>query len=148
MSDAATRLLFKRHRNAGSQNLSWPAMGIVGAGPTAGVTLTGGNVQWAAAPYTAVVAANAIATEFWFTGMHWYTANGVTLVNMVEWYNLTLTTIIAQWLMDITAASPNSGSMFVPIPLYMAANTAISARAGGAGNGKTIIVRMHYMVGI
>ncbi len=144
MSDGFSKSLVAMLRNNGAARyLTAPAM--AGAG-IAGVTLTTGNVVWGA--YANFAAANAITTEFWIAGLSVYTGNA-NQVYQLQIYDTTLTTTKASFEADLTAgATPNIPTIHLPIPLYEAANTQIQGRAGGSGNGKTIVARLHYFVGV
>lgn len=120
---------------------SSPAMG--GAG-IAGVTLTAGAGAYGA--YADLVAANAITTEFWVCGLSVYTMDAAQVVQ-IQVRNTTLTSILADFEFNPTAVTVNIGPMFLPMPIYCAANTQVDARLGGAA-AKTINARLIYAIGL
>ena len=149
MADQYTRQAAQTIRGNGSGTgiayRYYPA--LAGAGAT-GVALTvAAGPAWSAV--TAVLAASTITTEFWFCGMAAYTASGAGIFE-VEWYNATISTSndIAEMKFDATATTLNVVPMMCgPYPVYIAANSAVSARVGGTVV-KAINVHMLYALAL
>jgi hypothetical protein len=149
MADQFTRQVAQTVRGIGSGSgiayRYYPA--LAGAGAT-GIALTvGSGPAWSVV--TAVLAASTITTEFWFCGMAAYTVSGAGIFE-VEWYNATISTSvdIAEFKIDVTATSINAVPMMCgPYPIYVAANSAVSARVGGTVV-KSINVHMLYALAL
>jgi hypothetical protein len=149
MADTYTRQVNNTVRGVGSGTgiayRYYPALAGAGA---AGVALTvAGGPAWSAV--TAVLAASTITTEFWFCGMAAYTATGAAIFE-VEWYNATISTAndIAEMKFEVTATTLNLVPMMCgPYPVYIAANSAVSARIGGSV-AKAINVHMLYALAL
>jgi uncharacterized membrane protein len=122
----------------------YPALGGAGASGVALVAAAG--PAWGT--LTAILAASTITTEFWVCGIAAYTATSIGIYE-IQLYNLTLTTYIAEFKFDATATTLNLPPMMVgPYPIYCAANTAISGRAGSSVASKGISVHMLYALGL
>lgn len=149
MADSYTRQANNTIRGFGSGTgpayRYYPALGGAGATGTA-LTVAGGPV-WSAV--TAVLPVSTITAEFWFCGMAAYTASGAGVFE-VEWYNATISTSndIAEFKFEVTAATLNLVPMMCgPYPVYIAANSAVSARIGGTVV-KSINVHMLYALAL
>ncbi len=143
MADQYTRSVFNNVRGLNARLLYWPVLSGAGVG---GVVLTTGNAAWPGA-YQAMIAANDIAVEYWIAGISVYTPNQIQ-VWQLQIGSAAGAALLATFAIDITAATVNIPPMLVPVPIYMAANAAATARAGGAGNAKTINAHIAYMTGL
>jgi hypothetical protein len=129
-------------------NIAYRQYPSTGAG-TGGVSLTTGNAVWGTS--TALLAASTITTDFWFMGGGCYTGNANQVYN-IQFFGAAATAttpIILEFTVDLTAGSTvNVLPVMNIFPIYFQANSALAARAGGAGNAKTINVFMIYATGL
>jgi len=133
--------LFNKANGTSVRYRTSPALG--GAG-VAGVVLTTGAGAWGA--YADLIAAAAIATEFWVCGEGCYTVNGIQNFQF-DVQNTTLTSVLFSWSADLTAVTPNIMPFMTPIPIYCAAGSQIQGRAGGAA-AKTVNAYAIYAIGL
>lgn len=111
--------------------------------PAVGAVVTTGAGAWGA--YKDIIAAAAIAVEFWVVGAYIDTL-GVAQVFEVQVVEAT-PTVLFEFRIHPTAVTPNLG--FIPAgayPIYQLANAQIQARAGGAA-AKVIGVSVLYSTG-
>ena len=111
--------------------------------PAVGAVVTTGIGAWGG--YVNIIAAAAIAVEFWVCGCYINTLGAIQIfeVQVVE----ATPTVLFEFRLDPTAVSANLG--FIPagaFPIYQLANAQIQARAGGAA-AKVIGVSVLYSVG-
>jgi hypothetical protein len=117
---------------------------LAGAGAS-GVTLTAGAGAWGA--YADLVAAGAITTPFFATGLAVYTSDAAQVFEL-QAYNATALQTIGNWLIDVTAVTLNIAPMPIgPFPVFCAGSAQIQGRAGGAA-AKTINVALQYALGL
>ena len=143
MADTLTRAIFNKVGGLNVRYNTWPALG--GAG-VAGIALTAGAGAWGTA--TDVVAAAAIATEFWACGGGQYTT--ATAENIQVYYtNKTISTSVYlfSYSFEVTATTLNTMPFIVQFPIYCAANSNIQA-ALGAPAAKSINVYLVYATGL
>jgi hypothetical protein len=142
MSDQYTRQTVNAVKGQTVRYATWPVLGGAGVG---GVVLTSGAGVWGV--YADVVAAAAIATEFWACGAGHYTGDTVTQYQF-NWQNTTLTTPLFAYSFQVTvAATLNVGPFMVPFPVYCAGGTQVQARLGSTA-AKTVAVYLIYATGL
>jgi hypothetical protein len=141
MADTFARRVFNVMLGQSTRLRTSPALG--GAG-VAGVVLTTGAGAWGA--YADLIAAAAVATEFWVCGEGVYTPNGAQNFQF-DIYNTTLTSTLASWSVDVTAVTVNIPPFMCPLPIYCAGSTQVQGRAGGAA-AKTINAYVIYAIGL
>lgn len=111
--------------------------------PAVGVALTSGVGTWGS--YADIVAANAITVEFFLCGFFINTLGAIQIFE-VQIADST-PTVLSEFRIDPTAVTPNLGYIPVgPTPIYMAANSQIQGRSGGAA-GAVIGVTILYTTG-
>lgn len=115
---------------------TWPA--LTGAG-TPGAKLTTGIGAWGA--LADIVAASAIATDFWICGIM-VRAGGAAQVFEIELENAAKAALF-NCFFDPTAVTLNIGQINVPYPVCMVAKAQVQAKAGGAA-AKDIFVGILY----
>ena len=141
MADQFTRGGYNTVRGMNVRYQSWPVLGGAGVG---GITLTSGAGAWGA--YADVIAAAAIATEFWFCGQNTYTSS--VLGNyQFQWQNTTLTSTLAAFSVDVALVDVNVPPIWLPIPVYCAGSSQIQARVGMTA-AKTVVVAALYATGL
>lgn len=142
MADRFTRNVFHTVRGVKRYAYS-PTLPGTGVG---GVALLTGAGAWGA---WTDVSAGAVATglEYWVCGIAVYTPD------QVQVWQLQLGTAagaitLAEFMINITAATVNVNPLLVPYPIYRPAAAVTTARSGGAGAGKTITGFLIYAVGL
>ena len=98
-------------------------------------------------------AGGALGLRTWqLNGSYSYPGTTTTANQLQVWhigvYDATLTAYRAQFVVDLTAATVNLPPCMLPIPIYEAAGSQIQGVANGAGNAKTIVVKLAYLVGV
>ena len=143
MADVYIRGIFNKVGGVSVRYNTWPVLGGAGVG---GIALTAGAGGWGTA--VDVVAANAIATEFWAAGGGHYTLSGAQN-QQIYWTNKTLSTVVYlfSYSLDATAATMNALPFMVPFPVYCAANSNIQAATGGVA-AKSVNVYLVYAVNL
>lgn len=121
-----------------------------GAGAVAGgVKLTTGNAVWGA--LTDIIAAAAIALDYWVCGASMFTASAAQKYEFQLFQAAAAavpTVPVATWVVNLTAATVNLSPHMFPIPIHRIGGGATCARAGGAGNAKTIYLGLIYATGL
>lgn len=150
MADTYTRQVNNTIRGIGSgagiAYRYYPA--LAGAGATGISLAAAAGPAWGTV--TAILAASTITTEFWLAGMATYTANNIAIFE-IQLYNATISTSnsIAEFKFDLTATTNNLVPMMIgPYPIYIAANSAVSGRAGCSVASKTINVHILYALAL
>ena len=118
-----------------------PALAGDGTATSGGVKISAGAKAWSAA--AAVIAVNAIVTDYWVSGI---VLNTAAAVNM---FDIRLQDgaagVLAEFKIDPTAVSVNLGMLPVPYPIFMKAKAAVDCRAGIDNVGiKAIYVGIVY----
>lgn len=143
MGNQHTRsLLTTLRNNRGAQYRLWPDP-AVGSGAEGVQVDSGANVYSALED---VIAANAIATEFWLAGLVVYTTDVIQDFH-VRLYDATLVAYRADFEFHPTLVTLNVAPMHLPIPIYEAANSQIQAMTGGAA-ARTLRLHIIYLTGI
>ena len=121
----------------------WPAMTGV---PAANIVLTPGAGAWGA--YIDIIAAAAIATEFWLDSVSFSLSAGAHALREVQIYNTTTTTTVYECRVDVTAANVNIAPFPIPIPVWCSPNDQIQGRAGAAAAADKISAGLLVATGL
>ena len=142
MGNYSKSLLQTLRNNRGAVYALWPAPAI-GSGAEGVQVDSGANVYSALED---IIAAGAIVTPFWLAGLVVYTTDVIQDFH-VRLYDATLAAYRADFEFHPTLVTLNIAPMFLPIPVYEAANSQIQAMCGGAA-ARTLRLHVIYMTGI
>ena len=134
MSDSAIRKAYSVVLGTDRPTIAmWPVM--TGVGSVAGTLLTPGAAAWGA--YADIIAAAAIATEFWCLEAVFTVAAGAFGVREVQIWNATAGVFVYCCRVHVTAATMNLAPFPIPIPVHCNAKAQIQGRSGATNAADT-----------
>lgn len=121
----------------------WP--NLTGA-PVAGIQMVPGAGAWGV--LIDIIAAAAIATEFWVVSAHFSLGVGAFADHEVQIQNTTLGVIIYECRVDVTAANTNVAPFPLPIPAYCDIGDQIQARTGATNAADKLSLSLLVATGL
>jgi hypothetical protein len=119
---------------------------VIGAGAAAGTTLVNAAAANTFGADTILIAAAAIAAEFWFCQLT------VTACSVAENYVGSLeeagATTIFEWRCSLTLVTPNVAPFQPPFPVWIAAGTQVTGRCASVSGADTMDVSILVATGL
>jgi len=136
-----TRSAVQMLKGASARYRLWPATTGV---PAAGISVVSGAGAWGA--YADIVAAGAIATDYWVCGFNITTVGGGA-VQVMEIQVGSATETLYEFRFDPSLVTTNVSPFMVPYPIYMPSGAQLRYRAGGAA-ARSLEVSVLYATGL
>jgi hypothetical protein len=128
-------------KGASARYRLWPATTGV---PAAGISVVSGAGAWGA--YADIVAAGAIATDYWVCGFNITTVGGGA-IQVMEIQVGSATETLYEFRFDPSLVTTNVSPFMVPYPIYMPSGAQLRYRAGGAA-ARSLAVSVLYATGL